>query len=140
MDMEKHFLADMMDGAPEFRAEPCYNPTGDCISYQTHDEAVVAHRVDELLTVYNSAVDDRPIGFQIKGVAAIIRKLGVDGLAVASVADDSGVKSISITALLLAAYEEGPRTLGRRKAYAAAMECPAEHRSIPADVFQLQAA
>lgn len=140
MDIEKHFLADLMEGTPQFRAEPWYNPVGDCIVYQTNDEAVVAHRIDELLTVYNSAVDDRPIGFQIKGVAAIIRKLGMDGLVVESVTDTHGVKSISVTALLLAAYEEGPRTLGRRKAYAIAMECPTDRRSIPADELQLEAA
>jgi len=134
--MEKHFLADMMDGTPEFRPEPWYNRDGDCIVYQMADEAVVADRVDELLTVYNSALDNRAIGFQIKGVAAIIRKFGLDGLAVKSEADAQGVKSISIMALLLAAYEEGPRTLGRRRAYAAAMECPSERQTIPADELQ----
>ncbi len=135
--MEKHFLADMMDGQPEFRPEPWYNRYGDCIIYQMANEAVVADRVDELLTVYNSALDNRPIGFQVKGVAAIIRKLGLDGLVVKSEADAQGVKSISIMALLLAAYEEGPHTLSRRRAYAAAMECPTERRTIPADELQL---
>jgi hypothetical protein len=134
--MEKHFLADMMDGPPEFRPEPWYNRYGDCIVYQMADEAVVAERIDELLTVYNSALDNRPIGFQIKGVAAIIRKFGLDGLAVRSEADTQGVKSISVMALLLAAYEEGPRTPGRRRAYAVAMECPSERRTIPADELQ----
>jgi hypothetical protein len=102
-DMEKHFLADMMEGEgkPEFRAEPWYNPYGDCIVYKRVDEAVVAERIDELLTVYNSAVDNRPIGFQIKGVQAIIQKLGLDGLAVASESDAGAVKSIFIAALLL---------------------------------------
>ncbi|HUX02321.1 MAG: hypothetical protein WBD63_08900 [Phycisphaerae bacterium] len=135
--MEKHFLADMMEGEgrSEFRAEPWYNPYGDCIDYKMADEAVVAERVDELLTVYNSAVDNRPIGFQIKGVQAIIRKLGLDGLAFASQAKAGAVKSISIAALLLAAYEEREPTLARRRAYAAAME-PAEKRSIPADQLQ----
>ena len=65
--MEKHFLADMMEGTPTFKAEPWYNPHGDCISYKMADEAVVADRVDELLTVYNSAVDNRSIGFQLSG-------------------------------------------------------------------------
>lgn len=134
--MDKHFLADMMDGTPEFRPEPWYSPDGDCIVYKMADEAVVADRVDGLLTVYNSAVDNRPIGFQIKGVHAIITKLGLDGLAVESQVDGRGVKCISIALLLLAAYEEGPPTLGRRKAYAAAMECPAERRTIPADELQ----
>jgi hypothetical protein len=136
--MEKHFLEGMMqgEGKPEFRAEPWYNPYGDCIVYKMADEAVVAERVDELLTVYNSAVDNRPIGFQIKGVQAIIRKLGLDGLAVASQSDAGGVKFISIAALLLAAYEEGEPTLARRRAYASAMECPAEKRTILADDLQ----
>jgi hypothetical protein len=101
--MEKHFLADVMEGAPTFRAEPWYNAYGDCIVYQMADEAIVADRIDELLTVYRSAVDDRPIGFQIKGVAGMVRKLGLDGLAVYSDADARGVKGISIAALLQAA-------------------------------------
>ena len=135
-DMEKHFLADMMEGAPSFKAEPWYNPHGDCIVYKMVDEAIVADRADELLTVYNSAVDNRPIGFQIKGVHAIIAKFGVDGLAVSSEADARGVKSISIGLLLLAAYEEGPSTLSRRRAYAAAMQCSVEKGAIPADELQ----
>ncbi len=136
--MGKHFLADMMagEGKPEFRAEPWYNPHGDCIVYKTADEAVVADRIDELLTVYNSAVDNRPIGFQIKGVHAIICKLGLDGLAVASEADAGGVKSISIAALLLAAYEEGEPTLARRRAYASVMGCSVKKQTIPADDLQ----
>ncbi len=134
--MEEHFLAGMMEGSPTFKAEPWYNPDGDCIVYKMADEATVADRIDALLTVYNSAVDNRPVGFQIKGVAAIIRKLGVDGLSVESQTDTHGVKSISIALLLLAAYEEGPPTLGRRKAYAAAMEYPSEKRTIPADELQ----
>jgi hypothetical protein len=136
--MEKHFLADVMagEGEPTFRAEPWYNPHGDCIVYKMADEAVVAHRVDELLTVYNSALDDRPIGFQIKGVRAIIRKLGVDGLMVASEAKKGAVKRVSVTALLLAAYEEVEPTLARRRAYASVMECPAQKRTIPADELQ----
>ena len=134
--MEKHFLADMMEGVSAFKAEPWYNPHGDCIVYKMADEAFVADRVDEWLTVYNSAVDGRPIGFQIKGVLAIIRKFGLDGLAVSWKADDKGVQAISIMALLLAAYEQGPRTFARRRAYAAAMDYPVEKRTIPADEFQ----
>lgn len=134
--MEKHFLADQMEGSPAFRAEPWYNADGDCILYKVADEAVVADRVDEWLTVYNSAVDGRPIGFQIKGVHAIINKFGLDGLAVSWKADANGVEAISITTLLLAAYEQGPRTFGRRRAYAAAMESPPRNRTIPADALQ----
>ena len=135
--MEKHFLADMMEGEPTFQAEPWYNPDGDCIVYRMANEAVVADRIDELLTVYNSAEDNRPIGFQIKGVMAIIRKLGIDGLAVTSEANGDSVKRISIVVLLLAAYEDGPHTIGRRRGYANAMECPLKNRAISADELQL---
>ena len=98
------------------------------------NEGFVAERVDELLTVYNSAIDGRAIGFQIKGVQAIIRKFGFDGLAILSEADAHGVKSISVAMLLLAAYEEGPQTMGRRKAYAWAM-CQAD-KTISTDELQ----
>ena len=134
--MEKHFLADMMEGEPTFKAEPWYNPDGDCIVFKMANEAAVADRVDAVLTIYRSAVDNRAIGFQIKDVAATIHKFGFDGLAVSSEANADGVRSISIIALLLAAYEDGPRTLGRRRAYATAMECPAKTRTIPLDELQ----
>ena len=136
--MEKHFLADMMEGhgKPGFKAEPWYNPHGDCIVYKMVNEAAVADRIDEWLTMYNSVIDDRPIGFQIKGVHAIIRKFGLDGLTVSWDDDSKAVKDVSIGVLLLAAHEEGPRTLGRRKAYAVAMRFPAEKWSIPANELQ----
>lgn len=134
--MEKHFLDGTMEGSPTFRAEPWYNPDGDCLIYQIADEAFVAERVDDLLTVYRSMFNRRTIGFQIKGVRAILNKFGYDGLAVRSEEDAGSVKAISIMALLLAAYEDGPHTLGRRKAYASAMECPTEHRAISAEELQ----
>lgn len=120
---EEHFLADMMEGTPTFEAEPWYNPHGDCLVYKMANEAGVADRIDELLTIYRSAEDNRPIGFQVKGVGAIIRKFGLSGLAVASRADEGSMKSVSIAALLLAAYEDRPFTLARRIGYAEAMEC-----------------
>jgi len=122
-----------MEGQPTFQAEPWYNPHGDCLVYKMADEAVVAERIDHLLTIYRSAEDDRPIGFQIKGIDAIIRKFGLSGVEVASEADGQIVRSVSITALLLAAYEESPATLSRRFGYAAAMDFDlrGKRRAIP---------
>jgi len=120
--MERHFLAHLVDGKPEFAPEPWYNPCGDSIVYQLADEAIVADRIDEMLTIFRSAVDDRPIGFQIKGVTALIRKSGLYGLTVSTVSNKSEVDCVSITALLPAAYEEGPRTLNRRRGYAQAVQ------------------
>jgi len=120
--MEEHFLAHLVDGKPEFTPEPWYNPYGDCIVCQLADEAIVADRIDEILTLYRSAIDDRPIGFQIKGVTALIRKFGLHGLSISSISQKDEVNSVSIAALLLAAYEEGPRTLNRRRGYAEAVQ------------------
>ncbi len=119
--MSDHFLADFVEGEPGFVAEPWYNPHGDCIVYQMADVAVVANRVDEVLTVYESAIDRRPIGFQIKGVAALVKKFGVDGLGFSFEAADGEVKAISVALLLLAAYEEGPHDMQRRAGYAKAI-------------------
>ena len=126
--MEKHFLNDFVSGSSKFRSEPWYNSDGDCIIYQTADEAVVADRIDEFLTVYRSAQDNRPIGFQIKGVQAIINKFGLEALAVS--VEDTGerITKISVTAILLAAYEQGAGTLRRRQAYAEVIP-PYEHRA-----------
>ena len=134
--METHFLADTIGTVPTFLAEPWYNPYGDCIVYKMVDEAAVADRIlDDLLTIYRSAEDNRPIGFQIKGVAAIIRKFGLFGLAVSPEMDRSSMTSVSIAALILAAYEEGAATIGRRNGYATAMEfdVPKEKRRMSRD-------
>jgi hypothetical protein len=125
-----------MEGKAEFRALPWYNGEGDCIIYQIADEAFVARRIDELLTIYNSVVDNKTIGFQIKGVHAIIKKIGLDALSVMSENEAHQIKSISITALLLLAYEGGPRTINRRRGYASAFDCPSEQPTIDASAIE----
>lgn len=117
--MEEHFLSEYVEGEAEFRPEPWYNVDGDCVVFQIANEAIVADRIDEFLTVYRSAIDDRPIGFQIKGVRAIIKRFGLDGLAVYAQGSKDQITAISIAVILFAAYEQGPLTLRRRGAYAA---------------------
>lgn len=124
--MEKHFLDNFVNESGEgaksgFSPDLWYNPHGDCITYQTVNEAVVADRIDEILTIYRSAVDNRPIGFQIKGIMALVQKFGWDGLEVSTEVHKERIKQVSVKALLLAAYENGPMTLGRRQAYASVM-------------------
>ncbi|MBU0718742.1 MAG: hypothetical protein KJ749_10875 [Planctomycetes bacterium] len=120
---ERHFLADVIGDQPTFSPEPWYNPHGDCLVCKKANEASIADRIDECLTIYRSVDDKRPIGFQIKGVCAMIQKFGFAGLAIACESTTESVKSVSIAALLLAAYEDRPFTLGRRLGYAEAMEC-----------------
>jgi len=120
--MEEHFLDYTAEGPQEFKPEPWYNPHGDCIVYQIADEALIADRIDEVLTIYRSAIDERPIGYEIKDVLAIIQKCGFDALACASGETSEELTSVSIAALLLVAYEEGPKTTNRRHGYASAMQ------------------
>jgi hypothetical protein len=129
--MEEHFLNKHVKGEKGFRAEPWYNTVGDCIEYQTVNEAVVADRVDARLTIYRSAITNKPIGFKVKDVMAILSRYGCDGLAVSF--EQNGATLISVAALLLAAYEDGPLTIKRRRAYASAL-FPQEGRfDIPVD-------
>ena len=133
--MEAHFLSDIMpEGGPEFRPDPWYNPDGDCIVHKIANEAVIADRIDELLTLYLSANDRRVIGYQIKGVLALIRKFGWDGMAVECTASGDEVRCVSVAALLLAAFGEGPNTVGRRSAYARSVR-DAATASIPESEF-----
>jgi len=132
--MEKHFLSDFVEGEPGFRPEPWYNPYGDCVVYRAANEAVVADRIDELLTVYRSALDDRPIGFQLKGVRAIIDKFKLGGLAaVASERADGQILAISVSALLFAAYMQKPETPQRREAYKSLIPFSGARAEIPVD-------
>ena len=83
---------------------------------------VVADRIDEVLTIYRSAITDKPIGYQIKGVSALARIYGWDVILVECRKDTEELKELSLFALLLVAYEQGPKTIGRRTAYADALE------------------
>ena len=64
MQMEELFLKDFVKDLnilDTFVVRPWYNRQGDCLVYQTVDEAAVAERIDALLTIYRSAIEDRPI-------------------------------------------------------------------------------
>jgi len=117
--MEKrHFLADYVEGEPGFRAEPWYNPHGDCLVFKSEEVAVVAHRVDEILTVYESAETGKTIGFQIKGIGHLLKQFRCDGLAVGTLAQPDGdIIEISLVAILMQAYRDGPNTIERRVTY-----------------------
>ncbi|MGB7195316.1 MAG: hypothetical protein WBD81_17820 [Collimonas pratensis] len=121
--MEEHFLSNLVVGVErETIYEPWYNPDGDCIVYQMVDEAIIADRIDDVLTIYRSAITGNPVGYQIKGVAALARIFGLDGISVISDQDHHELKRVSVFAILLAAYERGPKTISRRRSYAVAME------------------
>lgn len=121
--METHFLSESVKGLERSQAgsgvsRPWFNPHGDCIVYQTANEAVVAERVDDFLTIYRSANDGRPIGFELKEVLALIKALGYDTLRLS--AEVKGDELVSVRALYLAAYERVRKSIRVRQGYAQA--------------------
>lgn len=124
--MDTHFLASDVTGTPGFSAEPWYNPDGDCLVCRIANEAIVADRIDGVLTIYRSAIDDRPIGFQLKGIRSLLSRYGADLLAIQCTTDQAGANEqlVSVRAMLLVAYERGPQSIGRRQAYACALDVP----------------
>jgi hypothetical protein len=128
--MEEHFLKDFVSGSSRSTThEPWYNRDGDCIIYQTADEAVIAERIDDVLTIYVSAVSKKAIGFQIKGVAALMKKFGL-AIECEFEEKDQELIMVSLSALLLTAYEDGPKTIGRRKGYIDAFESSPRQTSL----------
>ena len=130
MHMKEHFLKEFIKELAEsntFVARPRYNRDGDCLVYQTVDEMIVADRIDALLTIYRSAIDDRAIGFQLKDVLALVRKFEAEHGPLTTPTneevDGEVIRTeISMTFLLLAAYEHLPVTILRREAYAKTFE------------------
>lgn len=111
--MEKHFLADYVTEKPAFKAQAWYNPYGDCIEYQTEDDEVYGDRIDSLITLHRSVTDHRVIGFQVKGVKALLQRSGCDLMAVGT--SERADRSISVIAILLAALQvaEPKATIGQ---------------------------
>lgn len=133
--MEEHFLSKHVKGKKGFRAEPWYNAIGDCVEYHTINEAVVADRIDEKLTIYRSVITNKPIGFKLKDVQALLSKYGYDTLAVQVEQEDATL--VSIAALLFAAYEEAAPSIKRRLAYSSALFPQENNFNVPFEqIFQ----
>jgi len=133
--MEEHFLKDFVTDVTREPPRPWYNGPGDCIIFQTTDEAVVAERIDEILTIYRSVETNIPVGYQIKGVRALAEKFGWDGVRVDCKKDGDELMEVSLSALLLSAYEQGPKTISRRRGYASAFDsCDSRHRLTVSDL------
>ena len=96
-----------------------YNEEGDCLQFQTSNDAIIRDRIDEYLTLYRSAEDDSPIGFQIKDIKALIDKYSVGGIVVKATVNDG--KLISVTALLVNILADLGATIIRRQGYAEAL-------------------
>ncbi len=115
-------VQDAMKGVePTFERSPWYNAQGDCLVFHASPEEGYADRVDSLLTLYRSVDADRVIGFEVKDVLAMIKRLGLAGLTVSAESEGNHVHRISIAAILMTAMqdqeEDGEVTKSGMQAY-----------------------
>ncbi len=103
-----------------------YNKDGDCVHFQKVHVAIVRDRVDEYLTVYRSAENDEPIGFQLKDVNALIDRYELDGMVIE--ATFKGDKLISVTRLILKAFSKSNSTINRLSGYGDALKVLTKER------------
>lgn len=130
--MEKHFLEEFVSGEKRETSRPWYNADGDCVICQLDmDTEIIADRIDELLTIYRALDTGKSIGFQIKGVQALASKFGWDAIAIKAAGVRDEIMNISLAALFLSAYEDGPQTISRRQSYAEAMSSCSSAREVP---------
>lgn len=118
--METGFLDEIreaMNGEEQFKPRPWYNSYGDCLVFHASDEMGCADRIDGLLTLYRSLDTDDVVGFQVKGVQAILRKFELDGMEVWVKGEGEHVHMISISLILLMAVKEMEPTGTRYTAY-----------------------
>lgn len=110
--MEEHFLKAFVRDEERAPFEPrlFYNRFGDCLEYKIAPEGVVGDRIGEVITIYRSAIDDRPIGFQIKGVSALLKILDAAGMVIqAEQAGEERKSLVSVKVLLGAAIRQSAK-------------------------------
>lgn len=102
-----NFLSDFEDKV-KFVPEPFYNPSGDCIHFQTTDESVYGDRMDSYLTLYRSMENDSVVGFQVKGITAILKKFGANQMTVQAGAEG---QTISVITIVVGALKSVPEEI-----------------------------
>lgn len=96
-----------------------YNEPGDCIEFQTIDEAIVADRIDDYLTLFRTTDKKEAIGFKIKGIKSLVN---VYGGHVGFSASGEGKRVVNVSVVLMqAAQTEDKPTYKRITGYAEAV-------------------
>jgi hypothetical protein len=129
MEQERHFLDEFVEGlkaSGKYESEskpgvPWYNRHGDCVMYLSVDEGVVADRIDEYLTLYRSAVDERVIGFQLKGIKALMGEFDYDLAKVEAEIEQDEVRKVTMNLMFLKSIIKRPTTRKRLMGYAEAI-------------------
>lgn len=108
--------ADLVEGHD---MRPFYNRYGDCIHCMLKPVGTWAERVGDVITIYRSIEDDTPVGYQIKGVMALLNAHQANHLQLDQVAGADGeeLTRVQVTVMQVAdlaleqlygAMERGP--------------------------------
>jgi hypothetical protein len=63
---------------PRFLPKPWYNEAGDCVQYYFKNTESYRERVDDKLTLYRAIPTGEIVGCQIKGIRAMLGRLGAN--------------------------------------------------------------
>lgn len=123
--MATHFLDEFVQtlgsnqdvyGGAGLLNQPWYNKHGDCVEFRACGEAYYAERVDGFLTIYRDIEDDRPVGFQVKGVLTLLQTFPFERLTIEAEVSEDRLTKISLDQLLLLAFRQGEDNDGCRLA------------------------
>ena len=81
-----------------------YNETGDCVMCLSANEGVIADRIDTYLTLFRSAIDQRVIGFQLKGIHGLMGEFEFSDAEVKARIDQGEIKAVMM--LLFNSYRK----------------------------------
>lgn len=86
-------LEELLKERTEFTPQPVYSADGDFLSVFVRDSSCYAERVDETLTIYKDDDSDELVGFKLKGMRTLLKKMDASGIMVQD--------KVSMTALFL---------------------------------------
>lgn len=113
-----------------------YNGEGDCIQFLTIHDGTIRKRIDEHLTLYLSIEDEKPVGFQLKDIHALINKHDMDAMTVHADYAPSDKRLVSIAALIFKAFAKTPTSINRVSGYSEAFRTMAREDSVEIPVLQ----
>jgi hypothetical protein len=85
----------------DFKAEPIYEKKTDSLIFYIRDERSYGKRINQLMTLFLSAVDDSLVGCEVKGVRRLLDRIGEFAIGVFS-NDGKRVKLAILLAFALA--------------------------------------
>lgn len=99
-----------------------YNEEGDCLQFQLMDMAITRDRIDDYLTVYRSYNDNKPVGFQIKDVRALINKHDLEAFSISATVKNEEITMIALRLILKALIKNDASPINRIAGYSDALQ------------------